>query len=113
MPVSFSNLTRQTSSANVFAVSMREASFMRNISPAVVFAHSAWHDASTWYLVALLLAVRGHVVWALDLPGAGRNAKLPCAHGRQPPRFASIRQRPLTQRAGHPARTHPRRDRFN
>jgi len=36
---------------------------MPNISPAVVFAHSAWHDASTWYVVAPLFAAC-HVVWA-------------------------------------------------
>jgi len=55
-----------------------------NTSPAFVFVHGAWHDASTWRLVTPLLEARGHVVEALDLPGAGGNAKAPRAYRRRP-----------------------------
>jgi pimeloyl-ACP methyl ester carboxylesterase len=57
---------------------------MSNTRPAFVFVHGAWHDASTWRLVTPLLEARGHIVRALDLPGAGRNASAPSAYGRRP-----------------------------
>ena len=57
---------------------------MSNPNPAFVFVHGAWHDAATWRLVTPLLEARGHVVRALDLPGAGRNAKAPRSYGRRP-----------------------------
>jgi pimeloyl-ACP methyl ester carboxylesterase len=57
---------------------------MSNTSPAFVFVHGAWHDAATWSLVTPLLEARGHVVRALDLPGAGRNAKAPRSYERRP-----------------------------
>ena len=57
---------------------------MSNTSPAFVFVHGAWHDAATWSLVTPLLEARGHVVRALDLPGAGGNAKAPRSYQRRP-----------------------------
>jgi pimeloyl-ACP methyl ester carboxylesterase len=55
-----------------------------NTSPVFVFIHGAWHDGATWRLVTPMLEARGHVVRALDLPGAGRNAKAPRAYGLRP-----------------------------
>jgi pimeloyl-ACP methyl ester carboxylesterase len=57
---------------------------MSNVNPTFVFVHGAWHDAATWRLVTPLLEARGYVVRALDLPGAGRNAKAPRSYGRHP-----------------------------
>jgi pimeloyl-ACP methyl ester carboxylesterase len=57
---------------------------MSNANPAFVFVHGAWHDAATWRLVTPLLEAHGHVVRALDLPGAGRNAQAPRSYGRRP-----------------------------
>jgi pimeloyl-ACP methyl ester carboxylesterase len=57
---------------------------MSNVIPAFVFVHGAWHDAATWRLVTPLLEARGHVVRAMDLPGAGRNAKAPRSYGLRP-----------------------------
>ena len=57
---------------------------MSNANPMFVFVHGAWHDAATWCLVTPLLEARGHVVRALDLPGAGRNAEAPVSYGRRP-----------------------------
>jgi pimeloyl-ACP methyl ester carboxylesterase len=57
---------------------------MSNVNPAFVFIHGAWHDAATWRLVTPLLEARGYVVRAGDLPGAGRNAKVPRSYGRRP-----------------------------
>jgi pimeloyl-ACP methyl ester carboxylesterase len=57
---------------------------MSNTSTAFVFVHGAWHDAATWRLVTPLLEARDHVVRALDLPGAGRDAKAPRSYGRRP-----------------------------
>src|SRR3984893_614741 len=57
---------------------------MSNANPAFVFVHGAWHNAATWRLVMSLLEARGHVVRALDLPGAGRNAKAPRSYARRP-----------------------------
>jgi pimeloyl-ACP methyl ester carboxylesterase len=57
---------------------------MSNVNPAFVFVHGAWHDAATWRLVTPLLEAGGHIVRALDLPGAGRNAKAPRSYGRRP-----------------------------
>jgi pimeloyl-ACP methyl ester carboxylesterase len=61
-----------------------EVNPMSNTSGTFVLVHGAWHDASTWRLVTPLLEARGHVVHALDLPGAGRNAKEPHSYGRRP-----------------------------
>ena len=52
--------------------------------PPFVFVHGAWHSATTWRLVMPLLEARGHMVRALDLPGAGANAKIPAAYERHP-----------------------------
>ena len=57
---------------------------MSQVNPAFVFVHGAWHDAATWRLVTPLLEARGYVARALDLPGAGRNAKAPRSYGRRP-----------------------------
>jgi hypothetical protein len=55
---------------------------MLNTSSAFVFVHGPWR--MRWYLVAALFEVRGHVVRALDLAGAGRNAIAPRTYGRRP-----------------------------
>jgi pimeloyl-ACP methyl ester carboxylesterase len=57
---------------------------MSNANPAFVFVHGAWHDAATWRLVTPLLEARGYVVRALDLTGAGRNARTPRSYERRP-----------------------------
>ena len=57
---------------------------MSNVSPAFIFIHGAWHNAETWRLVKPLLEARGHAVHALDLPGAGTNARTPLAYERRP-----------------------------
>ena len=57
---------------------------MSNANPTFVFVHGAWHDAATWRLVTPLLEARGYVVRALDLPGAGGNARAPRSYGRRP-----------------------------
>ena len=57
---------------------------MSNVNPAFVFVHGAWHDGATWRLVTPLLEARGHVVRALDLPGAGKIAGAPRSYGPRP-----------------------------
>lgn len=51
---------------------------------AFVLVHGAWHGAATWSAVAPLLEARGHLVRAIDLPGAGADARSPAAYGRRP-----------------------------
>jgi len=45
--------------------------------PAFVFVHGYWHNSGTWAQVIPALKARGYAAHALDLPGAGANAKLP------------------------------------
>ena len=63
---------------------------MSNANSAFIFVHGAWHSAATWRLVMPLLEARGHAVRALDLPGAGRNARAPRAYGHRPRDLAAF-----------------------
>lgn len=45
--------------------------------PGFVFVHGAWHNRNTWDRVVPFLQARGHLTTTLDLPGAGKNARLP------------------------------------
>lgn len=45
--------------------------------PAFVFVHGYWHNSASWAQVIPALKARGYAAHALDLPGAGANAKLP------------------------------------
>src|SRR5260221_2488749 len=58
--------------------------YMPDIRPAFVFVHSAWLSAATWQKLIPLLEARGYVARALDLPGAGANAKAPSSYDRRP-----------------------------
>lgn len=49
-----------------------------------VLIHGAWHDHHAWDYVVPLLEQAGHMVTALDLPGAGRNAQSPASYVQQP-----------------------------
>lgn len=49
-----------------------------------VLIHGAWHDHHTWDFVVPVLENAGHLVTALDLPGAGVNAKYPSSYLRRP-----------------------------
>jgi len=55
-----------------------------NESPAFVLVHGAWHDGGTWDDLVPQLTERGHGSLALDLPGAGINAKSPESFLRRP-----------------------------
>jgi pimeloyl-ACP methyl ester carboxylesterase len=57
---------------------------MSRTKPAFVFIHGAWNSAAAWQKLILLLESRGHVARALDLPGAGANAKAPSSYDRRP-----------------------------
>jgi pimeloyl-ACP methyl ester carboxylesterase len=57
---------------------------MSGAKPAFVFVHGAWHSAAAWHELIPLLDARGHVARALDLPGAGANAKAPSSYDRRP-----------------------------
>jgi pimeloyl-ACP methyl ester carboxylesterase len=52
--------------------------------PAFLFVHGAWHNRATWALVAALLEAKGYRARALDLPGAGANAKQPSSFFNRP-----------------------------
>ncbi len=52
--------------------------------PAFLFVHGAWHNAATWRLIIPLLEARGYTAVALDLPGAGVNARMPRAYYERP-----------------------------
>ena len=59
---------------------------------AFVLLHGAWHSAACWSVLEPLLLARGHVVRTPDLPGAGKDARIPSAiRGRpfDPLSFAS------------------------
>lgn len=60
--------------------------------PAFVLVHGAWHGAWTYERVIPLLAARGHVAVARDLPAHGLNARFPSSYNRRPldpPAFAT------------------------
>jgi len=52
--------------------------------PAFVFIHGAWHGARSWDKVIPSLEAAGHHCVALDLPGAGPNAKSPVSFTAKP-----------------------------
>jgi pimeloyl-ACP methyl ester carboxylesterase len=52
--------------------------------PAFVFIHGAWHGARSWDKVIPVLEAAGHHCVALDLPGAGPNAKSPASFTARP-----------------------------
>jgi len=57
---------------------------MPDIKPAFVFVHAAWASGATWHKLIPLLEARSYVARALDLPGAGANAKAPSSYDRRP-----------------------------
>lgn len=67
---------------------------MPGIRPAFVFIHGAWHSAATWHKLIPLLEARGYVARALDLPGAGANAKAPSSYDRRPLDAAAFASEP-------------------
>ena len=67
---------------------------MPDIRPAFVFVHSAWLSAATWQKLIPLLEARGYVARALDLPGAGANAKAPSSYDRRPLDAAAFASEP-------------------
>ena len=67
---------------------------MTGSRPAFVLVHGAWHGAATWSQVVPRLEARGHVAHALDLPGAGANAKLPSSYHRRPLDAAAFASEP-------------------
>lgn len=50
-----------------------------------ILIHGAWHDHHCWEAVVRLLEAAGHPVRALDLPGAGVNARRPLSADTDPP----------------------------
>jgi pimeloyl-ACP methyl ester carboxylesterase len=52
--------------------------------PSFVFVHGAWHGAATWSKVLPALQAAGYGCHAVDLPGAGRNARFPDAFSKRP-----------------------------
>lgn len=53
-------------------------------TPAFLFVHGAWHNHETWGQVAPLLEAEGFRTRAIDLPGAGANAKRPKSFSERP-----------------------------
>lgn len=49
-----------------------------------VFIHGAWHNSGTWAEIKPRLERQGHLVRAVDLPGAGPNASEPASLTRRP-----------------------------
>lgn len=49
-----------------------------------VFIHGAWHNSETWAEIKPRLERQGHLVQAVDLPGAGPNASEPASLTRRP-----------------------------
>lgn len=52
--------------------------------PGFVFIHGAWHDHRTWDEVVSRLQAKGFATEAIDLPGAGVNAKWPKSFHQRP-----------------------------
>jgi pimeloyl-ACP methyl ester carboxylesterase len=67
---------------------------MSQSKPGFIFVHGAWHNAGTWKHVIPRLEAEGYVARALDLPGAGANAKLPVAYSRRPLDAAAFASEP-------------------
>ncbi|MBN3780379.1 alpha/beta hydrolase [Burkholderia sp. Ac-20345] len=49
-----------------------------------VFVHGFWHDMGTWDHVLPGLEAKGHTAHAIDLPGAGANARMPASYSWRP-----------------------------
>ncbi len=45
----------------------------------ILLVHGAWHSSLHWNLLAARLVERGHLVHAMDLPGAGLTAQFPAS----------------------------------
>lgn len=52
--------------------------------PSFVFVHGAWHGRRSWDKIVPVLEAAGHACHALDLPGAGDNARSPAAFSKRP-----------------------------
>lgn len=52
--------------------------------PTFVLIHGYWHDSGSWTPILPLLTRAGYEAHALDLPGAGSNAKNPQSYRRRP-----------------------------
>ncbi|MCI5074320.1 alpha/beta hydrolase [Oricola sp.] len=52
--------------------------------PGFVFVHGAWHNHNTWDHVIERLSARDLLTHALDLPGAGLDAKMPKSYFERP-----------------------------
>lgn len=62
--------------------------------PAFVFVHGAWHSGRSWDKVVRLLEDAGHPCIAVDLPGAGQNAKFPESFYQRPLNGAAFATEP-------------------
>jgi pimeloyl-ACP methyl ester carboxylesterase len=67
---------------------------MTDIRPGFVFVHGAWNSAAAWRKFIPLLEARGYVACALDLPGAGANAKAPSSYDSRPLDAAAFASEP-------------------
>ena len=67
---------------------------MSQSKPGFILVHGAWHNAGTWKHVIPRLETEGYVARALDLPGAGANAKYPEAYSRRPLDAAAFASEP-------------------
>lgn len=63
-------------------------------STAFVLVHGAWHGASTYERVIPLLAAKGYLAVARDLPAHGLNARFPASYGRRPLDAAAFAREP-------------------
>jgi len=53
-------------------------------NPGFLFVHGAWHGEATWRRLLPMLHDAGFDARALDLPGAGRNARMPASFTARP-----------------------------
>jgi pimeloyl-ACP methyl ester carboxylesterase len=53
-------------------------------NPGFLFVHGAWHGEATWRRLLPMLRHAGFDARALDLPGAGRHARIPTSFTAQP-----------------------------
>ncbi|MGF7135851.1 pimeloyl-ACP methyl ester carboxylesterase [Paraburkholderia sp. EB58] len=64
-----------------------------------VFIHGAWHSNRTWDKVMPRLQAAGHACRAIDLPGAGTNARFPKSFYHRPLNPARFATEPSPNRA--------------
>ncbi len=67
---------------------------MADTKTAFVLVHGSFHSGATWHKLIPFLRMRGHVARALDLPGAGVNAKSPASYARRPLDAAAFASEP-------------------